>query len=231
MNLKKEGKLKSSSPPSSSSSSSSPSPSTTSDNNKSIDQYADKIQAKVGKTKSKLLSSKLNPELGEAILSSTSGSGAAGGRTSTVEKGNNDVGIDIEDEDDDIFDDDDEIDEEMLEKIQEKLMEKRSIELKLEKERKSNADIPSLEPDIDEVASRMEEEIQQKKQEMEQQQQQLQQQQSDREVQGTKKTTTGIGGSWDKNVTSEVDTYRPANGGWGYFPRPKVRNDVNLSLY
>ena len=36
-----------------------------------------------------------------------------------------------------------------------------------------------------------------------------------------KKTTTGIGGTWEKNSTSEVETYRPANGGWGYFPRPK----------
>jgi len=60
----------------------------------------------------------------------------------------------------------------------------------------------------------MEEDIQKKKQEIGQQQSQSQEG-------GTKKTTTGIGGSWDKNVTSEVDTYRPANGGWGYFPRPK----------
>lgn len=36
-----------------------------------------------------------------------------------------------------------------------------------------------------------------------------------------KKTTSGIGGAWAKNETTNADTYRPANGGWGYFPRPK----------
>ena len=35
------------------------------------------------------------------------------------------------------------------------------------------------------------------------------------------KTTSGIGGAWAKNETTNADTYRPANGGWGYFPRPK----------
>ena len=36
------------------------------------------------------------------------------------------------------------------------------------------------------------------------------------------KSTTGIGGSWAKNETAQImDTYRPANGGWGKFPRPK----------
>jgi len=36
-----------------------------------------------------------------------------------------------------------------------------------------------------------------------------------------KQTTSGIGGTWAKNETIESETYRPANGGWGYFPRPK----------
>ena len=41
------------------------------------------------------------------------------------------------------------------------------------------------------------------------------------EIVEAKKTTSGIGGAWSKNETSKADSYRPANGGWGYFPRPK----------
>jgi len=37
----------------------------------------------------------------------------------------------------------------------------------------------------------------------------------------TPQTTSGIGGSWAANATSSPESYRPANGGWGYFPRPK----------
>eukprot|EP00543_Licmophora_paradoxa_P018510 CAMPEP_0202473746 /NCGR_PEP_ID=MMETSP1360-20130828/91899_1 /ASSEMBLY_ACC=CAM_ASM_000848 /TAXON_ID=515479 /ORGANISM="Licmophora paradoxa, Strain CCMP2313" /LENGTH=45 /DNA_ID= /DNA_START= /DNA_END= /DNA_ORIENTATION= len=34
-------------------------------------------------------------------------------------------------------------------------------------------------------------------------------------------TTTGIGGSWNKNASAKQETYRPSRGSWGYFERPK----------
>jgi hypothetical protein len=40
----------------------------------------------------------------------------------------------------------------------------------------------------------------------------------------TMKTTTGIGGSWDKNegnVAATEDMYQPKTGSWGAFPRPR----------
>ena len=35
-----------------------------------------------------------------------------------------------------------------------------------------------------------------------------------------KKTTTGIGGSWDAKKAATVEKHKPANGGWGLFERP-----------
>ena len=39
----------------------------------------------------------------------------------------------------------------------------------------------------------------------------------------TKKTTTGVGGSWTKpdNAAENEDLYKPKTGSWGVFPRPK----------
>jgi len=35
------------------------------------------------------------------------------------------------------------------------------------------------------------------------------------------RTTSGIGGTWSQDEATEVETYRPSRGSWGYFPRPK----------
>jgi len=35
------------------------------------------------------------------------------------------------------------------------------------------------------------------------------------------KTTSGVGGSWNKNETKSVEMYKPKTGSWGAFPRPK----------
>ena len=220
MQLKKEGKLKASEEEKKEiQKSSSSSPRT----NSSVDQYASKIKAKMGKGKSKLLS-KLKPELSEAILSAslssdtTSGSSGGGGGSLTSNKNDG-----IEDDDDDINKYElDESEEEMLEMVEKKLLEKTAMELELKRKQQGTAS--ALGPDIDDLANKMEQEIQKKKEQVLKEQQQLQKEGNDVAVGsggGVKKTTTGIGGTWDKNVTSEVDTYRPANGGWGYFPRPK----------
>jgi len=37
----------------------------------------------------------------------------------------------------------------------------------------------------------------------------------------TTKTTTGVGGKWAKNETSTDESYQPKIGSWGAFPRPK----------
>jgi tetratricopeptide (TPR) repeat protein len=37
----------------------------------------------------------------------------------------------------------------------------------------------------------------------------------------SKKTTTGIGGSWNRNEKKDNELYTPKSSGWGAFPRPK----------
>ncbi len=208
MELKKEGKIKSSSFSTNSNNGSTTSSEPQIASSSAIDDYADKIQAKMGKSKSKLLS-KINPKFSEAIQSSTSS-------TLTKPQSTNDNDNDIENDDDFELD---ENEEEMLKKVEEKLLEKRALELEMEKKEKELMGKTSdLGPDIDDLAEQMEREIENKRKELQQQQQQGQQVQQESV---TPKTTTGIGGTWEKNPTSEVETYRPANGGWGYFPRPK----------
>lgn len=211
MQLKKEGRMKASEEEKEEIKKSSPR------TNSSVDQYAGKLRAKMGKGKSKLLS-KLKPELSEAILSASLSTDVTSNDSSSSSTSIKDDGID----DDDDFNkfELDESEKEMLEMVEKKLLEKTASELELKRQQQGKTS--ALGPDIDDLANKMEEEIQKKKEEVLQAQQQVQKEGSGSgSSSGVKKTTTGIGGTWDKNVTSEVDTYRPANGGWGYFPRPK----------
>ena len=44
---------------------------------------------------------------------------------------------------------------------------------------------------------------------------------NDMEKPSFNRTTSGVGGAWSKEEATEVETYRPSRGSWGYFPRPK----------
>ena len=90
--------------------------------------------------------------------------------------------------------------EELLEKVAEKMAEKRRLE---------------------ELAK--DEQLAEKRKAR--QEQEKQQQSSSTAVGETKQTTTGVGGAWTKDGSSEesatTETYKPNNGGWGVFERPK----------
>lgn len=237
MQLKKEGKIKPSADDDNDSTFTSSSTGSSKDN--VIDRYADKIQSKMGKGKSKLLS-KLKPEFRDAILSSAAGTGSAASSSSTSsrkkeakskkEKDDQDTEFEFEDDDYEL----DESEGEILERVQEKLLEQ--SKLQQQKQSSSSSSLSSttsnLGLDIDDIAKQMEEEIELKKQQVQTstatQSSSSSSQETSNQTQGEgqvvepiQKTTSGIGGTWQKNSTSELETYRPANGGWGYFPRPK----------
>ena len=96
---------------------------------------------------------------------------------------------------------------EMLEAVERALIRRQEEEAK-------SAPKPVIVDEMEVLAKKMEEENKQ-------QRTQLAQQDNNAENVELKKTSSGIGGSWAKNETSQAESYRPANGGWGYFPRPK----------
>jgi len=163
-----------------------------------VDQYADKVKEKLGKR-----GGYGNVGTLDEIYASSSGSKTA----ATVPL----TDYLLEENDDD---DDDDDDQSLVEKVQKKLMEKRR--------REAAADLKETtlggKLDMDDLANKMERE---KNQQLQQAKIKEAGQMSNNDSSPTAQLTTGIGGSWAKNETSEVDTYRPANGGWGYFPRPK----------
>jgi len=139
---------------------------------------------------------------------------------------------------------DEEEDGDLLAQVQEKMTQKRAEEAKAEMDaRRAKNNGSALEPNIDDIAREMERELEKARQmnvknteepsindtagEMERELKKARQTSiENREKDGTVEvtvgqTTSGIGGNWANNVTSQTDSYRPANGGWGYFPRPK----------
>lgn len=93
-----------------------------------------------------------------------------------------------------------------------------AVERALEKKRKREVSASALNTPV-KLVDEMEELS--KKMEKEQQETLKEDSEGNKEAVVVEKTTTGIGGAWEKNETGKADTYRPANGGWGYFPRPK----------
>jgi len=204
--LKKEGKIKKNANTSTNSNMSTSTFEKNLSQSTVVDQYADKIKEKLGKKGGYMKSGALD----DFYVSS-----GADGTSSTKTSFSKDSG---ESQGDDADEDNDEDDDEyLIEKVQKKLMEKRLREKKRQEELSGGGS--SLAPDIDDIAEQMERELKEKKESM------IASGQSSNPssiAEGNPaKITTGIGGSWAKNETSEVDTYRPANGGWGYFPRPK----------
>ena len=104
-------------------------------------------------------------------------------------------------------DDMDEDELEMLEAVE------RALEAKRKKEVAQQQNVKVYD-EMEELAKKMSDEIKQKKQSVATNSTSI-------TADKINKTTTGIGGAWTNDEVSEVDTYRPANGGWGYFPRPK----------
>jgi len=106
--------------------------------------------------------------------------------------------------------------EEMEEKdlvnlVEKKLKEKSKLEIAAKLQQKRSL----LEPDIDDVADEMEREANERKELI------GKTVSSQIETRKVEQTTSGVGGSWSAGDSDDTDTYRPANGGWGYFPRPK----------
>ena len=101
-----------------------------------------------------------------------------------------------EDDDDEYELDEDEID--LLKEVESRLLEER----RLENEEKLKQKGSLLEPDLEDKAKEMETQIP-----------------NNVGIKTTKKTTSGVGGSWVRE--DESDSYRPKTGSWGYFPRPK----------
>jgi len=173
-------------------------------NNPVMDSYKDKISQKLG-SKAKLLPSKFDLDDAEISASPMPSSGEV--KTSDTDDINNISGDDMDEEE-----------VEMMEAVERALAKKRA---KAAAEAEKNK-TPTVD-EMEKLAQEMEEEIKRKEitiQEKYDSAESTSGPETD-EVVDVKKTTTGIGGAWAKNETSPGESYRPANGGWGYFPRPK----------
>jgi hypothetical protein len=164
-------------------------------NNPVMDQYRDKINKKLGK-KEKLFTNfgTKKDDSPDEPLSYTS-----------LEADDS-----IEDDvySDDEFDDDTRI----LEAVERVLEAKQSLEINMDS-------TPRMVDEMEELAKKMESEQKLKSD---------QKPTDDDVVDGQKRgksdvanITSGVGGSWAQDSASKTEIYRPANGGWGYFPRPK----------
>lgn len=215
MKLKKEGKI-------SKPSSSEDNDSNISDNDTSLDRlkqqrlklknsptadaYAFKVSQRLGK-KGKIMSQIDDENTGNARLGSlvTEGDDKS---DEVVEKLPNDETIGDES---DFEYDDDEL--QLLDAVKSKLMESREQENLVKLSQKGTL----LEPDMEERAQQMEAEMNEKSNDN-----------KDnisvkKKNEKGEKLTSGIGGSWSEDDSEEAQTesYRPARGSWGYFPRPK----------
>ncbi len=162
--------------------------------NSAMDAYKDRISKKLG-NKGKLLKDKFDIEDETPVSSAQVG---------------------LEDEEGDPTEDDlDEDEAEMLEAAQRALEKKR---VRLASEEAEKKDKVKIIDEMEALAEKMEAEQEEERKKVEAG---VVDGDPTSSVDKLKKTTTGIGGAWAKNETSKVDTYRPANGGWGYFPRPK----------
>lgn len=173
-----------------------------------VDAYKDKISKKLG-NREKLMNRSM--DLGDTDETPTS-------------KRND---SDDNDEEDSMPTEDDLDDEEveMLEAVERAFKEKRKREASDASKALLNKSKKMVD-DMEELAKQMEEEQKEKLEKM-QQVKELTNSEEEEKVKAevvevkVNKTTSGIGGAWAKNETSKTETYRPANGGWGYFPRPK----------
>lgn len=172
--------------------------------NSPMDQYADRIKEKLGKkgglTKSGIL---------DKYYSSTSSNDTDGGSNRDTFSVSQTSDIDDHNEEEE------EEDADLMEQVQKKLLEKRKLQAEAEAEarRALSKTNSTLELDIEDVAQAMERELAASRMNIATN--------VTTEEGFVSKTTTGIGGSWAKNESATSDSYRPANGGWGYFPRPK----------
>lgn len=163
-----------------------------------MDQYRDKISKKLGR-KEKLLT---NLNTNKISDSDNDDDDAPSLSSSNIDDLND--GEDAEDEEDEL---------EILEAVQRALEAKRKLTTVQEESK------PRVVDEMEELAKQME--IEQKLN--------VQKDQTDSKFDDEKKdyrpkvekTTSGIGGSWAEDESSKNEIYRPANGGWGYFPRPK----------
>lgn len=106
---------------------------------------------------------------------------------------------------------------EMLDAVQEALDRKRREKAQADLEAERNRKAPPTKDEMEELALQMERE--QKDRIMKDVESNSHDSSETRNA--NEKTTSGVGGTWSGKVESEVEIYRPANGGWGYFPRPK----------
>lgn len=210
-----------------------------------MDAYQDKISRKLG-SKEKILNKVLYGDESNSLLDSSSSSSASSSVQSNDEESRDDDDDDDNEDNEDNEDNDneDEATEDDMDEDEDETEMLQAVERALEAKRlrqaaaaaAADAAVPkqSMVDDMEELANKMEQEQQQQQQlllQQVQQQQLVQNYSSDRaasddsesvQAQVLKEmTTSGIGGSWAKNETSKTETYRPANGGWGYFPRPK----------
>lgn len=171
-------------------------------NNSVMDAYKDRISKKLG-NKSKLLKDKFDIDDDDDNNTSTSS------RSSRSD-------IEDDDEGDPTDDDLDEDEAEMLEAV-ERALEKKRLRLAAEEAQKEKVKTVD---EMEVLAKKMEEEQEEERKKVEMKMADVSDD-SSASAGDLKKATSGVGGAWAKNETSKVDTYRPANGGWGYFPRPK----------
>jgi len=173
-----------------------------------VDQYADKVKEKLGK-KGGLMKGGVLDEYYSSASGNDNGGATGGDALSSSQNPNYDIDID-----DDNYEEDNE-DVDLMEQVQKKMLEKRKrqAEVEVEARRALSKTNSALGPDVEDVAEEMERELAAARMRIATN--------ATVEEGGAKKTTSGIGGSWAKNETSSADSYRPANGGWGYFPRPK----------
>lgn len=118
--------------------------------------------------------------------------------------------VDDQIDNDNLEDDEDEM--EILEAVERALAAKRKLETAVESK-------PRIVDEMEELVKQMETEQKLKSEQGQRESDKDGQRKNDRAK--VEKTTSGVGGSWAEDESSKNEIYRPANGGWGYFPRPK----------
>lgn len=206
MKLKKEGKIKKSASRINDNATETSSPLSSVDNlrrqrenmanNAVMDQYRDKISKKLGKKE------KLFPKFANQNRSDDDNVSS----TPSSELDN----LEFDDLNEEDLDDDE---MEMLQAVE------RALEAKRKREIETESNIRVVD-EMEELANQMEME---QKLKLDQMRRNTLGVGGEEKIENSdvEKTTSGVGGSWNKDETSQVDIYRPANGGWGYFPRPK----------
>lgn len=166
-----------------------------------MDQYRDKISQKLGKK--------------EKLLTNLSTKNISGSDDENDDGYNDEPSLPSSNVDDQIDNDnleDDEDEMEILEAVERALAAKRKLETAVESK-------PRIVDEMEELVKQMETEQKLKSEQGQRESDKDGQRKNDRAK--VEKTTSGVGGSWAEDESSKNEIYRPANGGWGYFPRPK----------